>query len=143
VIAIGGLALAGGTGGLPGPFHFHGPAVHAGSPAAVAEPNATPLVGPLVPDGEVSPGTPKRGGGALAATPSATPTSAQQARPPQAMCLRYADALRRGKRPDAELADQLSRAAGGTERIDPYCRQYDAAAGAGKKPHASGGAKRP
>ncbi|MDX6356094.1 MAG: hypothetical protein QOF98_2997, partial [Streptomyces sp.] len=87
----------------------------------------------------------------------------QAAGPLLTMCLRYTHAVRHGRQPDAESAEQLRLAAGGTDRIGPYCRGLVAAAEAGKneqgqneqgksesgkndqgrKPHTPGSAKRP
>lgn len=142
-IAVGGLVLLAGTGVLLDPFHG-GTAGPAGPSPVAAEPSGASMTGGLVPDGEASTRTPTRTEGLLTAaptTPPPTPT-AQKAHPAVSMCLRYTEAVRQGGQPDADLTEQLRRAAGGNDRIGAYCRRYAPGTGHGRgAPHP--GAKRP
>lgn len=142
-VAVSGVAVAAGTGVLPGPFRggaFHAGPLSAGGSGgsadgpAVPAPHTTrgPAPDPLrtadpAPSGSARPDT---GPGHSSADPrpphrptAATPPKRPRPSTVRALCRRYAKAVGKGRKPDARVLDRLRLAAGGEGRIADYCRR--------------------
>ncbi|HEY3480518.1 MAG TPA: hypothetical protein VGL02_16610, partial [Streptomyces sp.] len=164
VFALGGVAVAAGTGVLPGPFRG---GVHARAlPSAATGDSGSAVSGSRVPRGTgpdaQDRGTPGAGatrsttgvtGGPTAAgtptgsmseppaTPSGSPANRQQ-QVVRALCRSYLEAARQGRYMDEKPLSRLQRRAGGAQRVAAFCKRVLAgapAAGASASPRQPGG----
>jgi hypothetical protein len=129
--ALGGVAVAAGTGALPGPFRAR--TVHAGALPAGTLPASDRTTAPPAP-GPTASFVPTADPLAAAVPP---PPSDRTARALRAMCRTYEEAVRQGRDPDKKVVAQLRRAAGRKDRVPAYCLTLLAAPPVGG-PSASG-----